>query len=481
MSSDKRDFKNFNEFPGTIHIGRNRYEFPTLNHLDSKGKSRFWNIYVRIIKDNNLKQYKQNWNLLEDNELKIKESYISGTEKLPENTLSQIWVEAGIIGMKTSRHPPSYKKRYYNKDKADERNPLQAALIEARSRYLKRINQGGRDSTNLISIINHNTQKKDMYFPMLLTDYSINNSNIKYPLYAQRKYDGIRALIFLNTTSEHIKNVTIENVIIYTREQKPILGYDHIRKEVLKILIDMYNHELDQSIYLDGEFYKHGKSLQFIAGEVRNPKRNNVISASNYFYFDTFYPYSIDCGNNIEENKNKTVFEDRIKWLNEIEEKVKSYKFKHLIKAETTIVNNEKEMLDLFNKYLNDGYEGIVVRDYKSLYYAHPTQKTQHLRSKTTLRKKPTFSDEFEVVGFTQGNKGKDIGAILWICKTKNDKTFTVGPKNQTYVERYNIYKDAVINFDKKYKGRLLKIEYQGLSKDGIPQRLKSIGFRDFE
>ena len=34
---------------------------------------------------------------------------------------------------------------------------------------------------------------------------------------------------------------------------------------------------------------------------------------------------------------------------------------------------------------------------------------------KFVLKRKPIYTDEFEVIGYTQGKKGKDVGAIVWI------------------------------------------------------------------
>ena len=104
------------------------------------------------------------------------------------------------------------------------------------------------------------------------------------------------------------------------------------------------------------------------------------------------------------------------------------------------------------------------------------------IRSKFVLKRKMTYADEFEVVGFEQGTKGRDIGAILWICKTpKTKKIFSVTPKNITYEERYKLFKEAskANQFDENFKGRMMTIEYEDLSLDEIPLRAKSIGFRE--
>ncbi len=94
---------------------------------------------------------------------------------------------------------------------------------------------------------------------------------------------------------------------------------------------------------------------------------------------------------------------------------------------------------------------------------------------------KPKFTDEYEVVGYAEGSKGKDKGAILWVCQTQDGDQFHVTPKDMTYAERYDLFHDAVDNFEEKYLGRMLTVEYEDLSKDGIPLRAKALTFRDYE
>jgi ATP-dependent DNA ligase len=155
-----------------------------------------------------------------------------------------------------------------------------------------------------------------------------------------------------------------------------------------------------------------------------------------------------------------------------------------LVQVETILVNTEKEQDDLYKKFLKEKYEGIIIRNADSLYLTSATKNSTKIRSKYVLKRKMRYSDEFEVVGYTQGTKGRDIGAIMWICQTHDgSKQFNTTPKNTTYEERYKLYKLANSNngkqFDKLYKGRMMTVEYEDLSKNKVPLRAKSIGFRE--
>ena len=51
MTTKKRDYSNFEQFPGKYNKGTNRHEFPILWQVDQSGKLRQWQIFVRLIKE----------------------------------------------------------------------------------------------------------------------------------------------------------------------------------------------------------------------------------------------------------------------------------------------------------------------------------------------------------------------------------------------------------------------------------------------
>jgi ATP-dependent DNA ligase len=165
-------------------------------------------------------------------------------------------------------------------------------------------------------------------------------------------------------------------------------------------------------------------------------------------------------------------FKERAKILNKIIPK--SYV---LQKTETLEIKNQKELDKQYDKYIKDDYEGMMIRSSDG-FYATSAKGSIGLRSKDLLKRKEVFSEEFEIVGWTQGTSGKEIGAIIWICQTKEGKWFNVTP-NLDYEERYNIYNECKKKFEDKYSNRMLTIEYRGLSNDKIPQHAKCISFRD--
>jgi len=477
MASDKRNFTNFGDkevFPGSINKDKNWYEFPVLYKTASTGKPRQWTMYCRLIKEDSVNQKEtqnQNWNLLIENEVDIKDKYLVNGERIPSGIVAEIWSEAGIIGMKISRSAETYVSEPKNLGKKNERNVLQQSLVIMRGKYLKKIDDGSVLKLTKTPETQTTTKK---FYPMLAKKYDDFINKIKYPIFIQPKLDGNRCVTYLNK----IDNPTYKDVIMYTRSLKEFPynnANDNIRKAVLEFLINNYDKSKKESIYLDGELYLHNKSLQEINSDVRGQNANTNIQ---YWIYDMFYPSYKD-----------ESFEYRTKLLHTIYNKiVKSPKDKtdDLVKftkiVKTDLINNKTECDKIYKQYLSDNFEGIMLREPTGEYLKSATKKSEQLRSKTLLKRKEVYDDEFEVVGYKDGKNGKEIGAIIWICESKNkdNDTFSVTP-NMPLKDRYEIFKECEKRFDKKYNGRLLTVQYRGLSDKGIPLQVKAVGFRDTE
>ena len=153
-----------------------------------------------------------------------------------------------------------------------------------------------------------------------------------------------------------------------------------------------------------------------------------------------------------------------------------------IVKPVPTIkANSEGEAVELFNKFISDKYEGAILRNIDGAYLADPNKTGSFMRSNDLVKMKKKFTDEFETVDFTDGKRGKDKGAVIWICQTSDGVKFHVTPKDITYEERYKIYDKCKKDFDNLYKNRMLTVEYEDLSKNGVPQRAKALVFRDYE
>ena len=471
MSADKRSlsgFTNKEHFPGHIDEDQNRYEFPMLYKLNNNGKPRQWAMYCRLIKEDSMDinaTKTQNWNMLAENEVRMKPEYIPDGAKVPTGTIAQIWSETGVMGMKISRSAPTYITVPKNLGKKNERNVLQQAMVTIRSKFLKKIDDGSILELDNVSE-EPDIQASTKFYPMLAKKYDVlaKSGKIKYPMYAQPKLDGNRCVVFLDS----IIKPTYKNVVMYTRSKKE-LPYnavnDNIRRALLQLLID--NYKKAESLFLDGELYLHSKSLQDIGSDVRGQSGDK--NSIQYWIYDHFYP-----------SYNKEPFSERVETLQRIYTNLDA-KFKEtIVLVETQMVNNEKECDELYTQFLSDKYEGMMLRTVDGSYLKSATIKSEQLRSKDLLKRKETYDEEFEVVDFKQGDNGKEVGAVIWICEAKNpDKTEFRATPNLPIKERYEIYKDCIKHFATKYQGRLMTVEFRGLSNNNIPLQAKAVGFRD--
>lgn len=485
MTSSKRDFTSFTEFPGSIDEGTKYHSMPLLWHKDDFDRWRKWQIHIRLIKASGDEMTGIDWNLLAEKQVPIKPEYYEMGVKLPSSIKAEVWVETGIETGKITRSAPTYITDSVNEGKANERNPFQQALIYARSQWLKRKEKGGneikieaKEPTEEKSTRTTKTKLKSkgpdpymnnvMYFPMLAKPFKDGEKHLKYPLYIQPKLDGVRCLVFLQE-----KDGGVDNVVAYTRTKKPFPSIDYIKEKLYPYLNELYDEEKEQSIFLDGELYKHGKRLQDISGDSRNEKSDTTDDNANrnqYHIYDCFYPLEMNAKYSHRHKQLKLLYESLSNEDAKVIKSVPTYKVASYAQAE--------KKYDMFVKM---GYEGAILRNADGPYLGNSKKTGAFLRSKDLVKMKQRFTDEYECVGFTEGSRGKDKGAVIWICETTDGTKFNVTPKDTTYEERYELYQECLKDFDEKYKGRMLTIEYEDLSRDNVPLRAKALTFRDYE
>lgn len=459
MERSRKDI-DFCNYPGSITS--NMYVFPTLYSRDSNGKVRYWKIQIRLVNKNKIKKkYNINWSLTDDEVIPIHINYLK-IHDIPQNAIAQMWNEAGQLDGKTTRYHPSFitKGSYQNTNRKDRQTPFTQALIKAKSLYNSKVDKG------FVLNIDEVNVDEDKLYPMALHNFS--NGRIDYPVYVQRKYDGVRVMSYYK-----------KGVIMYSRRKKVFTLMNHIREQ-LEIVLSKF-----KNLYLDGEFYSYKCHLQQISGDVRNEEKDTTYLKLYIFDCVNLNESSNESSNESNESNESSnessnaPFEKRLLILQQIDELIKTHHLNHLIVAKTFKCQNEKEVFEYYNKFLKEKYEGAVVRNYNSKY---ETSKFKEKRSYTTVKLKPNFDDEFEIIGFTEGIRGKDVGAIIWKLKTKDGKVFTAVDKDRTYDERYelfNKYKNNPELFEADYKGKMMTVEYQDLSKNKTPQRAKAKAVRD--
>lgn len=463
MASSVRDFTDFEAFPGELDEGTGYHSLPVLWHKDSADRMRLWQIHVRLVKPGT-EMSGIDWDLLEESQVPIKPEYYQVGTAIPDTIVAEAWAETGISDGKITRNAPTYFTTPLNAGRANERNVFQTALVYARSQWLKRKEKGGSEG----KAGKKSTATNVMYFPMLAKPFKDGEKHLVFPLYIQPKLDGIRCLMFLRK-----KNGGVKEVIAYTRTKKLFPSIEYIKKIAYPYLNALYDEEKNQSIYFDGELYKHGKKLQDISGDSRNESADTAksnTSRNEYHVYDCFYPLELD-----------TPFSQRLEQLTMFYDAISPNDRTVLKSVPTELVNSFSAASKKYKQFVKMGYEGAMLRNADGPYLTNATKTGAFLRSKDLVKMKPKFSDEYEVVGYTEGSRGKDKGAIIWICQTADGTQFNVTPKDITYEERYSLFNEAEESFDEKFASRMLTVEYEDLSKTGVPLRAKAVAFRDYE
>ena len=142
---------------------------------------------------------------------------------------------------------------------------------------------------------------------------------------------------------------------------------------------------------------------------------------------------------------------------------------------------------------LDAGYEGAVARrDAAGYRYSH-----SGYHSANAVKIKPRFDAEFPVVGYTQGVRGKDVGAVIWLCEVEDavdpaDRSFAVVPKLPYEVRRClfarlgeNVAPAGAppqTRFERDVRGKPLTVEYSEVSKKtNKPLQPHASVFRTYE
>jgi len=314
-----------------------------------------------------------------------------------------------------------------NIGKANETTALEQAALEAKSKWTLRQKKGYCADPSGINL----NQKP---LPMLAHKFMERKHNIKYPCAVQPKLNGVRCLT---------KRVPAQQMIEFTsRGGNDFETLGHLVLPLARILT------IDQM--LDGEIYVHGWSFQKIIRRVKRAEEQyDDVTELEYWIYDM---------------PDKADFQDRWKWITENVPDDPSLK---LVKTPTYIVESEDEIHRYHDIFIEQGFEGIIIRNLKGGY------RFQY-NNKNLQKLKKFHDDEFEVIGAKEG-QGKESGCVIWVCKTRDGKEFDVRPEG-TLEERRILFQEA-----SNYFGKMYTVRYQDLSEDGIPMILTGIAFRDYE
>lgn len=326
-----------------------------------------------------------------------------------------------------------------NIGRANETSPFDQAVAEAQSKWEKQVKKGYVEK---LEDAQDGVTELGGVAPMLAQSYDKHKSKIMLPAYIQPKLDGTRCIAIINK----------DGCTLWTRTRKPITSVPHIISSLEKQFGSVIR--TGGKLTLDGELYNHAYKDRFeeLISLIRQTTPAENHTAVEYHVYDVV---------------NGHPFSERLKVLHELDIQFSS---EGPIEVVPTKVAKDQVDLDAwYNKFLNDGYEGAIVRNARGLY-------DQGHRS-YDLQKMKTFMDaEFKIVGVREG-RGKLAGHGIFICAAGDEANSTFDVKLDGPLGRlHEIWMNQA-----DYIGLFLTVTYQGKTAYGMPRFPVGRAIRDYE
>lgn len=261
------------------------------------------------------------------------------------------------------------------------------------------------------------------------------------PMFVSRKIDGIRCLMRYNeeedcilTSSRGGGEFDVSTTAIREDEQ----------------LLNLFRK--NPTLILDGELYVHGWSLQRISGTCRLKTWEERCNALEYWVFDY-----------VDTEKS---FNNRLDFLTDIKIDFESGEGNKKVKVlEHELAEGWDKYKYLHNKYVSEGYEGLVARKPNAVYGCGK-------RSSDWIKLKDRLESEFEIVGIEEGLRPEDMCFRLVTEDGKEFKAKPVGSRElrEEYLQSWE-----------ELVGKKASVTFFIWSKDLIPQQPVLKCIRDYE
>ena len=125
---------------------------------------------------------------------------------------------------------------------------------------------------------------------------------------------------------------------------------------------------------------------------------------------------------------------------------------------------SEEELWSRHNQYVEDLYEGAIIRDKNNIYSSR--------REPTILKMNPLYDAEFKIIGAKSG-EGTEEGCVVYELETEKGHKFTCRPR-VTFDDRKRALKEI-----SKDRGKMYTVYYQEMDKEtGIPIHIRGKDIR---
>lgn len=326
-----------------------------------------------------------------------------------------------------------------NTGRANATTPIEQARAQAKSRWEKQLKKGYVQNIEDAQAGKIDDIIEGGIFPLLAHKYWEQGHKIKFPALAQPKLDGHRC------TSQYDNGV----VTMWSRTRKPIFTIPHIVNVLENCgIADRF----------DGELYNHEfkENFEDLTSLITPDEPQEGYEAIQYHVYDLALP-------NLTNYERYLILEG---WRNKFEGTPI-----HIV--ETRIVNSKEELMQAYEDFMEQGYEGAIVRNFDGKYV--------YKRSYDLQKVKMFDDDEFRIVDIKVGTKGTMAGKAIFVCeRTREDQQLPAGVtfdcKLKGKLDNLKLYAD-----DKsKVIGKIVTVQYQGYTrKNKKPRFPVALRFRE--
>jgi len=224
---------------------------------------------------------------------------------------------------------------------------------------------------------------------------------------------------------------------LFSRQGKPIISAPHVLEE-LKSIFDK-----QPDLILDGELYSDRLSDNFneIISLARKskPEPEDLLKSKDYLQYWIYDLISDKPYEKRHEELKSLVTESSVIKL-----------------VETTKVSSKEELDKCYARYMEQGYEGQMIRISNKGY--------ENKRTKQLIKRKEFKEEEFKLIDIVEGDGNRSGMAGNVLVETVTGKQFGAGIQGDR-----EFFRELLKN-KSDYIDTLVSIKYQNLTPDGIPR-----------
>lgn len=382
-------------------------------------------------------------------------------------TYPTIFKESGQLGTASPLQHMEPIKIGKNIGKSNETTPMEQAISQAHSDWNKKRDEGYKSLTDLgighqnggvhhglftihgsvqvpaksleevldACLPQFNTDASGNPKPMLATDWK-KIKKINYPVLLQPKLDGVRCLM----------TIAADEVLFWSRSGKEYLTLAHIANSIMPYLEEERKRSKSIWFILDGEIYSDELTFQEIIAAVKKQRPESL--KLKFRAYDTIS--TADQGQR---------WDDTVALVDKIASS-------EVQLVPTWVANNEEEVKAHHDTWVQEGYEGAMIRLYGSKY-------AQGQRSRELLKVKEFDETEYYFQRWEKGLRDEDLIAVCWISILADDAKEFKAKMVGTVAEKLELATRLIP------QDSLITIKHFGLTEDGLPRFPIGKAFRD--